>query len=216
MQSNYFGLVSSPFNYPEPGKRPLSSMSPSILVHQRSREIEIAGVKYLQEQSAGGGAGEAETGAGRGSRRRHKVRLVGGGSGGPRIISGVAQVILNVVTLGKGILSSVMIPRLHQQLVPYQVFTEHSNYNVLQSTKTALPENSVRHLLNEKNYDPSVAGAEDRMMAINNGKQVSVLVNIPSDLVASLHDGYLHNVSATGSVGVTQFISKLVCIYRYK
>ena len=48
--SNYFNLASGPNNYPTPGKRPISSMSPSVLVSP------VSG----------------------------KVRLVVGGSGGPR------------------------------------------------------------------------------------------------------------------------------------
>jgi gamma-glutamyltranspeptidase/glutathione hydrolase/leukotriene-C4 hydrolase len=56
--SNYFGLAPSPFNYPAPYKRPLSSMSPSIIL-------------------------EGATG---------KLRLVGGGSGGPHIITATLQV----------------------------------------------------------------------------------------------------------------------------
>jgi gamma-glutamyltranspeptidase/glutathione hydrolase/leukotriene-C4 hydrolase len=53
---NFFGLPPSPFNYPEPYKRPLSSMSPSIVLDQY-----------------------------------HRVRLIGGASGGPRIITSTAQ-----------------------------------------------------------------------------------------------------------------------------
>lgn len=60
--SNYFGLAPSPFNYPAPYKRPLSSMSPSIVLDD------------LAPRSDG------------------KVRMVAGGSGGPRIITATLQV----------------------------------------------------------------------------------------------------------------------------
>ena len=59
--SNYFGLAPSPFNSPAPHKRPLSSMSPSIVLQ--------------------GSSGSANS-----------VRLVGGASGGPRIITATLQV----------------------------------------------------------------------------------------------------------------------------
>jgi gamma-glutamyltranspeptidase len=55
--ANYFGLAPSPYNYPEPFKKPLSSMSPSIVLDDQRR-----------------------------------VRLIGGGSGGPKIITATAQV----------------------------------------------------------------------------------------------------------------------------
>ena len=59
---NYFGLLPSSRNFPEPNKRPLSSMSPFILLD-----------------------------------RNNNVRLIGGSSGGPRIITATVQVILNVI-----------------------------------------------------------------------------------------------------------------------
>ena len=33
-RANYFGLSPSPLNYPEPNKRPLSSMSPTLIFHE--------------------------------------------------------------------------------------------------------------------------------------------------------------------------------------
>lgn len=58
--SNYFGLAPSPYNYPAAYKRPLSSMSPSIVL-------------------------DGHTG---------KVRMTGGASGGPKIITATLQVAL--------------------------------------------------------------------------------------------------------------------------
>jgi len=86
---NYFGLAPSPTNLPAPGKRPLSSMSPSILVGSNA-----------------------------------KVRLVGGASGGPRIITATAQVILNTIGRGYDILKAVISPRLHSQLLADTVYVE--------------------------------------------------------------------------------------------
>lgn len=87
--ANYFGLAPSASNLPGPGKRPLSSMSPSILIDSNSR-----------------------------------VRLVGGASGGPRIITATAQVILNTIGRGYDILQAVVSPRLHSQLLPDTVYVE--------------------------------------------------------------------------------------------
>jgi gamma-glutamyltranspeptidase/glutathione hydrolase/leukotriene-C4 hydrolase len=79
---NYFGLHPSPLNYPVPGKRPLSSMAPCVVL------------------------------------REGAVRLVGGASGGPRIITATAQVILNTVGRGMDLLSALVAPRMHSQFLP--------------------------------------------------------------------------------------------------
>ena len=91
--SNYFGLAPSPINFPEPGKRPLSSMSPSMLF-------------------------DTNTG---------QLRLVGGASGGSRIITATAQMILNVIGRGMDLLSAIKSPRIHAQLLPNPVYVEHHN-----------------------------------------------------------------------------------------
>ncbi|GAQ91012.1 gamma-glutamyltranspeptidase [Klebsormidium nitens] len=85
---NSFGLAPSEANFIRPGKRPLSSMSPTIVVHN--------GV----------------------------VRMVAGASGGPRIITGTAQVLLNFLAGGKDPLAAVVAPRIHHQLIPDEIAYE--------------------------------------------------------------------------------------------
>jgi gamma-glutamyltranspeptidase / glutathione hydrolase / leukotriene-C4 hydrolase len=86
---NYFGLHPSAANYPDPLKRPLSSMSPCILTGPNGT-----------------------------------VRLTGGASGGPRIITATAQVLLNYLGRGYDLLNAVKAPRLHSQLLPNEVYDE--------------------------------------------------------------------------------------------
>ena len=89
--ANYYGLHPSSYNYPEPGKRPLSSMSPTMLLSKEGM-----------------------------------VRLVGGASGGPRIITATVQVLLNYMVRGMdGLLDALKFPRLHSQLVPETVYVEN-------------------------------------------------------------------------------------------
>jgi gamma-glutamyltranspeptidase/glutathione hydrolase len=82
-QPNAFNLMQSERNLPAPGKRPLSSMSPTILLSDDGR-----------------------------------VKLMAGGSGGPRIITGVLQVILNAVVFGMPADQAVASPRFHHQWWP--------------------------------------------------------------------------------------------------
>ncbi|MFB0984958.1 MAG: gamma-glutamyltransferase, partial [Phycisphaerales bacterium] len=80
--SNLFGLKQSDRNLPEPGKRPLSSMSPTILL------------------------------------RDGQTAVTAGASGGPRIITGTLQVLLEVIHGGKSGQAAVDAPRLHHQWKP--------------------------------------------------------------------------------------------------
>ena len=81
-ESNMFGLAQSMDNLPEPGKRPLSSMSPTIIV------------------------------------RDGRTLMTAGASGGPRIITGTIQVILEVLHGGRGAAEAIEAGRVHHQWSP--------------------------------------------------------------------------------------------------
>lgn len=85
---NFFGLIGSEANAVEPGKRPLSSMAPTIVV-KGDRPI-----------------------------------MVLGGSGGPRIITGVLQTIIGVLDFGLPLGDAVEMPRFHHQYKPEVLFVE--------------------------------------------------------------------------------------------
>jgi len=83
---NSFGVRPSPANYPAPGKRPLSSMSPSIVLDDKNRVVAVAGA-----------------------------------SGGTKIITTVAQVLLRMLFLGDDVKTAIDARRLHHQLMPMKV-----------------------------------------------------------------------------------------------
>ncbi len=85
---NLFGLVQGVRNAIAPGKRPLSSMSPTIVL------------------------------------RDDKPAYVLGSPGGSRIITIVAEVLLNLVDHGMAPQESVDAPRLHMQYLPDKLFAE--------------------------------------------------------------------------------------------
>ncbi|XP_023343021.1 glutathione hydrolase light chain 1 [Eurytemora carolleeae] len=86
---NYFGVPPSPTNFPTPGKRPVSSMSPTIVLNEKN-----------------------------------KVLAVVGASGGTKITTSVAQVLLRLFFLGENVKSAVDSRRLHHQLMPMKVVFE--------------------------------------------------------------------------------------------
>lgn len=79
---NTYGLVGGKANAIAPGKRPLSSMSPTLVL------------------------------------KDGKVVLAVGASGGPRIITGTLQVLLNVLDFGLDPQAAVDAPRIHHQWAP--------------------------------------------------------------------------------------------------
>jgi gamma-glutamyltranspeptidase/glutathione hydrolase len=85
---NSFGLVGGAQNAVAPGKRPLSSMSPTIVL------------------------------------RDDAVKLVVGGAGGPTIISGVLQVMLNVLDQKLDAQAASAAPRMHHQWRPESLVLE--------------------------------------------------------------------------------------------
>jgi len=87
-EPNMFGLVQGEANSIVPRKRPLSSMTPTIVL------------------------------------RDGKPYIVAGAPGGSRIITGVLQVILNVLDFGMTIQESVDQPRLHHQWKPDKLYLE--------------------------------------------------------------------------------------------
>lgn len=89
-QANAFGLRQSEKNLPAPGKKPLSSMSPTIAV-------------------------DPQTG---------RVELIAGASGGPRIITGVAQATLNALVFDMTASEAVDAPRFHHQWIPNTLMLE--------------------------------------------------------------------------------------------
>ncbi len=87
---NLFGLIQGEANAIQPGKRPLSAMSPTIVV------------------------------------RDGKPFLVLGAPGGPRIVTAVLQVLLNVIDFRMNVQDAVDAPRFHHQWKPDKLYLEGS------------------------------------------------------------------------------------------
>jgi gamma-glutamyltranspeptidase / glutathione hydrolase len=85
---NMFGLIGAEANAIEPGKRMLSSMSPTIAV------------------------------------KNGQVRFVGGGAGGPTIITATLQNFLNMALFDMNAAEAIAAPRFHHQWLPDRILVE--------------------------------------------------------------------------------------------
>jgi gamma-glutamyltranspeptidase/glutathione hydrolase len=83
---NLYGLIQGQANAVAPGKRPLSSMSPTIVLKEGRPVLTL------------------------------------GGSGGPRIITSVLQVMLNVIRFDMPLEEAIAAVRLHHQWLPDEVY----------------------------------------------------------------------------------------------
>ncbi len=95
-QPNAFGLIQSDRNLPAPGKRPLSSMSPTIVLDGDGQVFAVAGA-----------------------------------SGGPRIITGTLESLLNAMA-GKSAGVSIGLPRVHHQWLPDKLYAEAGLLDAMQ------------------------------------------------------------------------------------
>ncbi len=92
-QPNMFGLIEGEQNAVQPGKRPLSSMSPTIVLDPRGQLL-----------------------------------LVAGAAGGPTIITGTMQVILNVIDHRMSLADAMRAPRMHHQAWPDSIRFEMTGF----------------------------------------------------------------------------------------
>lgn len=97
---NLFGLIQGEANAIAPGKRPLSSMTPTIVLRNNEPWFAI------------------------------------GGPGGPRIITAVLQVLVNIVDFGMDLQQAIDMPRIHHQWLPDTLFVEE--YGLSDDTRQAL------------------------------------------------------------------------------
>lgn len=92
-QPNSFGLIQGQGNKVEAGKRPLSSMSPTLVKDGK------------------------------------KTIMALGGSGGPRIISGVLQVLYRSLVNELDIDQAIQFPRIHHQFLPRKTYVEKNCFS---------------------------------------------------------------------------------------
>jgi len=116
---NLFGLVQGEANAVGPRKKPLSSMTPTIVLDKDG-----------------------------------KFWFATGARGGPRIISAVLQIVINMIDHGMNIQQAIDAPRIHHQWLPDEIRTEPLGL----SPDTAKVLESYGHKLNVQGYNAQATG----------------------------------------------------------
>jgi len=121
-EPNAYGLIQSDRNAPQPGKRPLSSMSPTIVL------------------------------------KKDKPVLMLGASGGPRIITSVLHVMINVLDYRMSLEDAMTAPRPHHQWQPDVLYFDQAppdplavdlrsrGYEIADERKTGIVQAILRRL----------------------------------------------------------------------
>ena len=122
---NGFGLEPSEANFIKPGKRPLSSMSPTMIFRKSHSKPE-------------GSFG--------------KILLVLGASGGPKIISAVVQVFLNHIILGMPLYQAIVRPRVHDQLIYHESAVATVEKSKLETGQAVIVPNRTRAALRARDH----------------------------------------------------------------
>jgi gamma-glutamyltranspeptidase/glutathione hydrolase len=116
---NLFGLVQGEVNAVGPGKRPLSSMTPTIVLDKDGNFWFATGAR-----------------------------------GGPRIISAVLQIVLNMIDHGMNIQQAIDAPRVHHQWLPDEIRSEPFGL----SPDTVKILEAYGHKINVQGYNAQATG----------------------------------------------------------
>jgi gamma-glutamyltranspeptidase/glutathione hydrolase len=137
--ANMFGAIgTTEANSVAPGKTPLSSMSPTIVL------------------------------------REGKPVLALGAPGGTRIITAVAQTILNFLSFKRDLYTSVAAPRIHQQWSPDLLYVENQTF----------PKGTLQGL-RDMGWNVKLIGSQSHVMAVAQDENGLVGVADPRDIGTS-------------------------------
>jgi len=111
---NTYGLVGGEANKIEPGKRMLSSMSPTLVLKREKSKVIGIGTDRAPSSTLW----------------EEKPYLILGAPGGSRIITVVAQAIINFTRFDLSLARTVEQPRFHHQWLPDKIYLERGEFDI--------------------------------------------------------------------------------------
>jgi gamma-glutamyltranspeptidase len=155
---NHYGIEPSESNYIVAGKKPLSSMSPTLVF----RPMDGQPVKNHRDLAS------------------QQLVMSLGASGGPKIPTATLQAFVNFFFTGLSLYEAVLRPRLHNQLL-YKGFstTLYDNDHLLQGPTIETPERT-RDALKKR--------GQTLAPVINTGCVQAVAIDMESGLISAVSD----------------------------
>jgi len=158
---NMFGLVQGEANAIAPHKRPLSSMTPTIVLESENRNSKIetrpmTGAQLIPVSNFDFRVSDPNrqssiVNSSPGLDSKETVRLVLGSPGGGTIINTVLEVLLDVLAFKMDVREAVTLPRFHDQWMPDKLILENWGFSsdTVDKLKEAGYQVSVRGHLGE-------------------------------------------------------------------
>jgi gamma-glutamyltranspeptidase/glutathione hydrolase len=146
-----FQLVQSDANRIEPGKRPVSSMTPTHVLREGQAVLAL------------------------------------GSPGGGRIISAVAQVLLNRLRFGDDLSLAIARPRIHHQWLPDALYVEENGFTDAQLATLRERGHTVRLITEMVSSWPRTVG---RVTAVERNPETGELYGVADPRDASVARGY--------------------------
>lgn len=151
-RSNYHGVEPAEANYIKPRKKPMSSMSPTLVFHHARDSSNKLGDFFMAL----------------------------GASGGPKITSALLQTFLNYARGGMNLFDAVTFPRLHDQLLYHEslttLFEQQANVSDV-NYRLEVPE-TIRRGLKSRGHRMQAVGYTGCVQAVavdrKSGKLVAV------------------------------------------
>ena len=155
---NHYGVEPSESNYISPGKKPLSSMSPTLVFRPREN-VPVQNKRDLASQ---------------------QLVMAFGASGGPKIPTATLQAFVNFFIVGLPLYESIVRPRLHDQLL-YKGFstTLYDNDHLLAGPTIQTPL-QTREALQRRGHQPAPV--------TNTGCVQAVAIDLETGLISAVSD----------------------------
>ena len=170
-RTNFFGLHPAESNYIIPGKRALSSMSPTM-VFRGSNTNDDDTTKLTGTDNLG------------------TLVLSLGASGGPKIITTVLQTILNHLFVGMPLFQAMAAPRIHNQLMYHNAAATNTESAVLPQGPMTEVSERTRLALKKRGHQLVPSNYLGAVQAVSQDEETNLLTAVSDIRKQGMPAGY--------------------------